>query len=695
SRLEFHIYPVERGKTSQNSVFTGKVTLQKELGTSPDNAQPEILPEGSFVGANVWQCDFSDFAQTGEYVISVENMGISFPFRIDPDAYYDPFFYVTRALYYERALTALEEPYALRWPRPEWENRKLVYTKIRTLDLTDESGKNQKQKIFDNFDRSVDLTHIHGWYHDAGDWDGYFSHFRVPRSLLIAYELTPESFRDGELNIPEAQKDNGYAGTHIPDLLDEAVWLVDYFKNNVGPTGGIFGSRIEPDISDQSCKPEGTPSWLDCTEWIVFGEDPRDSYAFASIASEYAYCLGLAQKQTGEDYSAIMEDYRKAAINAWNWANHNTRPGDEEKRLFIENRMAANAWLYKLTGDTEFENHFEKDVKRKGIDAKTEDLGETKWAVWAYVTTPEVGNKKLQKNLITATKNFADYSVTNAIDQNRSMRMGGRMKVPLNNGQATTPLVIPAMVAWDVCKATNDPDARKYYDACVTTTSYFLGSNPLNMVWMSGVGHNHPRYVFHLDSWFDQIDDFIPGIVPYGPRVLCDWFAAGPDNDRCDYNGPHDADFSLLDGRLYPAYFNDKHEAQWPAHELWVENYRSVPADEYTVHQTIAPAAAAYGFLTAKNGTSEMNQYPFVMIQTPEDEYQAGNDVSFDLRTADDEWIYSVKFYANNHFIGSAKPDSQTFIWHDVPKGDYTVRTVAEDNVGLRSTSVAVHFIVR
>ena len=36
---------------------------------------------------------------------------------------------------------------------------------------------------------------------------------------------------------------------HIPDILDEAVWLVDYFKNNVGPTGGIFGSRIDPDIS--------------------------------------------------------------------------------------------------------------------------------------------------------------------------------------------------------------------------------------------------------------------------------------------------------------------------------------------------------------------------------------------------------------------------------------------------------------
>ena len=691
----FSIYPVNSGKTGDQPVFSGKVTLQKKLGSSPDISQSGLTPEGSFVGADVWQCDFSEFTENGEYILSVNGLGASFPFRIGPDVYYNPFYFVTRALYYERAVTALDEPYALKWPRPEWKNRKMVYTRIRTLDLTDESGNNQKKKIFDNFDRSVDLSHIHGWYHDAGDWDGYFSHFRVPRSLMIAYELTPESFRDGELNIPEAQEENGYEGTHIPDLLDEAVWLVDYFKHNVGPTGGIFGSRVEPDISDQSCQPEGMPSWMDCTEWIVFGEDPRDSYAFTSVAAEYAYCLSLAEKQTGEDYSAIIADYRNSALKAYKWAMNNTLQGDEQKSMFIENRMAASVWLYKLTGDSDYEKQFEKDVKSKGIGAETQDLGEAKWAVWAYVTIPETGNKTLKKLLIQATKNFADLSVTDAIDDNRSMRMGGKMKVPLNNGQATTPLIIPSMMAWSVCKTTGDPDAKKYYDACVNTTSYFLGNNPLNMVWMSGFGHNHPRYVFHLDSWYDQINEFIPGIVPYGPRVLCDWFTPPNSGNNCDYNGPHDADFALLDGRLYPAYFNEEHQPQWPAHELWVENYRSVPADEFTVHQTIGPAAAAYGFLTAKGGESTPDQYPFVMIQSPKDVYQSGNDISLDLATADDHWVYSVKFYAGEHFIGSAEPGAGHFIWHEVKTGEYTIHAVAEDNIGLRTTSAPIHIIVK
>ncbi len=695
SDRSFGIYRLIDGKPEKTPGFTGKVTLQKKLGSSPDNAMPELLPQGSFTGSDIWQCDFSDFAGQGEYILTVEGLGASFPFRIRPDVYFDPFYFTARALYYERAMTALDEPYALEWPRPEWKNRKLVYTSVRTLDLTDESGSNQKENIEDHFDRSVDLSHIHGWYHDAGDWDGYFSHFRVPRSLLLAYELTPESFRDGELNIPEAQAGNGYTGTHIPDILDEAVWLVDYFKHNVGPTGGIFGSRVEPDISDQSCLPEGTPSWLDCTEWIVFGEDPRDSYAFASVAAEYAYCLGLTTKRTGEDYKAIIGDYLDAAEKAYAWAMDNTRPGDEQKSQFIENRMAASAWLYKLTLSPSYENRFAMDVKARGIDASTQDPGEARWAIWAYVTTPSVKNKHLKETLIQTTKNFASLAVTQAIQDNRSMRMGGNMYIPLNNGQATTPLVLPSMVAWWVCRTAGDPDAKKYYDACVTTTSYFLGGNPLNMVWMSGVGHNHPKYVFHLDSWYDQVDAFIPGIVPYGPRVLCDWFAPSKSGDNCDYNGPHDADFALLDGRLYPPYFNAQHEPQWPAHELWVENYRSVPADEYTVHQTIAPAAAAYGFLTAKDGPSIPDQYPVIMIQSKEGVYQAGDDAAFDLRSADDQWIYSIKFYAGKHYIGSGQPGSGTFIWHDVRSGSYTVWAVAEDNIGLRTTSGPVQIVVQ
>ena len=64
-----------------------------------------------------------------------------------------------------------------------------------------------------------------GWYHDAGDWDGHSHHSIVPRYLLLAYELAPQNLIDGELNIPES-------GNDLPDILDEAAWLIQYYRRS-------------------------------------------------------------------------------------------------------------------------------------------------------------------------------------------------------------------------------------------------------------------------------------------------------------------------------------------------------------------------------------------------------------------------------------------------------------------------------
>ena len=127
------------------------------------------------------------------------------------------------------------------------------------------------------------------------------------------------------------------------------------------------------------------------------------------------------------------------------------------------------------------------------------------------------------------------------------------------------------------------------------------------MVWLTRLGHIRPEQIMHLDSEFNTSEPgYIPGIPPYGPRPRCDWFAPGPPHpyagDNCYYNNSHDADFALLDGRIFPAYTDDKANLVWPVHELYFDNYGCPPTNEFTTHQTVAPAAAAYGFLTAANG---------------------------------------------------------------------------------------------
>lgn len=713
----FDIYNIASDGTKGSSVFNGTVAKQKNYNEQ-DNTRSNESPYDNYVVSNVYECDFSSLVTEGEYVLVVEGLGSSYPFRIHDDAYQEAFYWSMKGIYLERGLIDALEQYAGKWAHPAWENANFVYTKVRTLDLSDESGNSQKKNIFENFDWSVDLSNIRGWYHDAGDWDGYFSHFRVPRTLMWTYELAPDNFRDGELNVPEAQVEyNGYSDTHIPDILDEAVWMVDYFKNNVGPTGGIYGSRIDPDISTESegsgitkenypdfifrdCRIDGIPSWEDCTTWIVHGEDPRDSYAFASISAQYVYNLKLAGLRTTEDYSAIMSDYLDAAISAYDWAISNTLAGDEDKSQFKENRAAAAAWLYKVTGEQDYLNQLQSDLISLGITASTNNLNEIKWAVWAYVTIDGTDplydgtfNSGLQDELYEVVKKYANKRVTDAIDANRSMRWGGDLQQPVWNGQATTPWILPAMVAKVVCEKKLDADADKYMDACYTTSDYFLGGNQLDMVWLTYIGHEHTQQMLHLDSEYNpEQPGYIPGVPVYGPRPRCDWFAPGSPHpyagDNCYYNNSHDADFALLDGRIYPAYTDEFAMLNWPVHELFFENYGCPPTNEFTIHQNIAPAAGVYGFVTAVDGTAAHNKEPQVGVSTDNSDFNQGEDVTINISATDtDGWIYRTWIYANNRLVKCVMGNIDEYTWTASEPDSYEIQIKAEDNLGAYTKS--------
>lgn len=705
---QFDIYKLSKNGEPIESVFSGKMKKQKDLEKGgPDSNKKDVGPLKNFMKADVWECDFSKLDEEGEYILAIQGIGCSYPFRISLDSYFEPFYYAARACYLGRAITEFPEKHAGIFARPLWKPS-IVYTHFRTMDLKSESGKSQKQEIYDKIDYNFDLSHIHGWYHDAGDWDGYYSHFRVPRTLMTTYELAPENFQDGELNIPETQALNGYSDTHIPDILDEAVWLVDYFKNNIGPTGGIYGSRVQPDISTSQglsnadyhrskgfkfndCLDEAIPfrSWNDCRTWIVHGEDPRDSYSFANIAAQYAYNLKIASQRTGENYNAIIKEYIESAQNAYDWAEENTTEEDKQHSGGSHNRgsiqtakTVAAVWLYKATGDEAYHEVIDDQLSK--YDKKNWEIHADKWAVWAYVTINDLDmiytgtfDRKLKKQLIKAVRKFAENQVTDAIEaHNRSMRQGGNFTLPILNGQATTPWIIPAIVAYEVT------GSQKYLDACYTTCDYMLGGNQLNYVWLTNVGHEYPKRILHKDTDKDGIDGNIPGVPPYSPRTRGDWMRHK--GDRFDYQGPWDNDFYLLDGRIYPDYENEAGQSMWPVHELFFDQYPSPPGTEYTIHQNIAPAAAAYGYLTARNhGVSKANVGPSVGMKVNSQQLKKGESVNIKIDSHDsDGWIYSVRVYQNQRLIQALDPKNAALEWTPGSAGKYVLEAVVTDNLG-------------
>ncbi|RYG25873.1 hypothetical protein EON82_05540, partial [bacterium] len=198
-------------------VFTGNVAFRKPA-TNPETIQKADTPNANFLNADVYECDFSSFTKPGRYVVAVEGVGRSFAFKVDPDVYREPFRTVARGLYHNRSGIALTKPYT-EFERPApghpgvTPGFRLQYSSLRSLDYGSESG--TKEQITPTLKGPLDAW---GWYQDAGDWDSYETHLRVAQELLLAYELNPKAFRDGELNIPES-------GNGAPDILDEAAWL--------------------------------------------------------------------------------------------------------------------------------------------------------------------------------------------------------------------------------------------------------------------------------------------------------------------------------------------------------------------------------------------------------------------------------------------------------------------------------------
>jgi hypothetical protein len=559
------------------SVFTGKVAFRKDK-TNAETQQMGETPSGNFLGADVAECDFSAFSVSGSYVLKVEGVGRSRAFPISNSAYDLAFRTAMMGILGNRSGIALAPPF-VPYTRPAPHNPKLTpgfagklkYTSSRYLDWKNsDNDPADKPRIEAGIMGSIDVA---GWYQDAGDWDSYSTHLQVPQQLMLAYQLAPSSFSKGELNLPE--KANG-----LPDILTEASWLPRFcyrLRNELMMkrygTGGI-GLRICGDHfgQDTGTKDVGTPSWLDTERtWIASGEDPVSTFGYAGVAAHLAICLKQAK---ATDPDGI--DWMKEAKESYAWAVKNTRPGDEAKPDFLEYRVYALSALTTLTGSSEYESAL--------LDAtKNYSDGTILW--WSNLLGASVYNlnPQIKKSAILSERfKRAIYATANAeLDSanKRALRWGGDWGMPMLIGQQTTPWVQALAVASVLSKSENLELSKKYFGAVCTTADYFMGTNALNMTWMTGLTGQSPRNVFHMDGWYETGTYPRPGIIPYGQ-----WR-----KEKNEGMGPWDHDWA--NKILYPPI------DQWPGGERWFENRCCPLSGEFTIWQNMAPAALTYAFL--------------------------------------------------------------------------------------------------
>ena len=643
---KFHLVNLEDFTT----VYSGNITLRKDYETGdPDTGQEAETPNGNYTGADVWQCDFSDYSTAGQYILFVEGMGCSNPFRIDKDVYREAFYVTARGLYHHRCGIALEEPYT-RWTKAQCHHpdvgHQVILSDWRYMD-----GRNAFEEL-PKYSTSEQVDYWGGW-HDAGDWDKHHRHLSASQALLMVYEFAPNNFEDGELNIPESN--NG-----IPDIIDEAKWTIDLYKRMQEPDGGIHGG-----LETTRHPASGTSSDKDTDQWYAYAKDPQASFNYAASAAQLAFCLQLI----GKDITA--QEYALSAEKAWNWGINNTQ--SEEEALIRDYRHHAAAWLYKLTGLNHYQEQFKADnLINKATDRlyRYGELDQQK-GTWAYVTTDQPGiDTSLKSLLYDATLNWASENNVETAKK-RSGRMGHEWWIPTLVGAATTPKNLPLIAAYHISRN------HEFLDYQYTTCDYFLGGNPLNMTWITGLGDRHPKEVMHLDSWFiHEGKEMVPGIVPYGPHH----YGTG------DFNGPWDYLFGL--NTTYPD------ASEWPVHELWFENRYCPITNEYTVRQTIGPASAAYGFLCS-NQSRNLN--PNVKISTPGSysKVLSGKNIMVEFIADDrDGNINRLALYNGAELLTDIDAANRSVTINNPDNGNYLLNIRAWDNEGGSAISAPVNIIV-
>ena len=547
-------------------VFSGSVKLA--LGADqPENLSGQV----NRTKTNVYRLDFSAFRTPGAYVVSLPGVGISYPFRIADDVYGEALKASMQGLLAHRSGIALDASFSeyVR-PRPMHPDDGFVVFQADVTIHEGESGairESMTRLLGPDLDDSKlqRLPFAWGGYMDAGDWDRRSQHLHVSMLLMEAFEQAPDRLSRLKLALPPDEATNA-----IPDLLDEALWNVSFYRRLQRADGAVRGG-----IESTEHPRGGEASWQESQLVAAFDVDPVTTYRYAASAAR-------ASRLVEPYHKALAAELRGSAVDAWRWAEAEgeasirsiaRRDADAAgkcRNAVPEEKALAAVELYRLTEDPSYHEAFRSVT----VLAAGGDPGRQWDAVSAYAAMPgALADAALHQAARDAVIGLADASL--AFQQGNAFGIAMRAPLPLMGfvGYYTTPETIIGPVLTRAHALTGE---RKYLAGTEAAAQYTLGANPMNITMTTGLGHDWPRAPLHVDS--RNTGTAAPrGITVYGntdPTRAPGWVRQW-----------------VLGSYLHPA------PEAWPAAEFYVDVGNWPEMNEYTVQQSIGPAAYYWAYL--------------------------------------------------------------------------------------------------
>ena len=559
----------------------GKCVFKNRLKYRGDD--PKYQGKTAFTGEEVLELDYSNFNVPGKYYFFVENIGRSMDFVIGSETVNEAFYIHARGLYHKRCGIAKAQPFTA-WESPAC--HKQVFKGKFPGDAADyPKAKNKRSYgFFDRKGNSIEVKHfdlirdnpagntafaVSGGWHDAADYDRRPYHLRIVSDLSMVYLMKSENFIDGQLNIPES-------GNSIPDILDEAAWGLKHLLSVQQADGGV-GTWFE--TTGHPGPGEGMPD-KDARRYYVSAPSRNGTLEYAAAAATFA----LALKQAGV---AEFDKYLASAVKAWEFALKRKNQliswyilkdkmvnYVENHQLSAENLVKAGNALYVLTKDEKYLAPV-LEAERRIIDCCNKEYW--KWSPLTWMSLELFPVKALEKisseyrkvilreadKMLRDQENKYPYrTLWHAADAGWVHAMAWGNYHPLR--RAATLIAAHKMTGME-----------QYLTGAYLANDFHNGANPLGRSMTSGLGKIYPAVFLDLVSYNGNFQEFVPGITPYGNTFGLDRNAV-----KMVY-GENAGDLPI-----FRRYVNLE--------------FLSVPSSEYTVWETIAPAAVSCGYLIEK-----------------------------------------------------------------------------------------------
>jgi endoglucanase len=557
--LPFEIVEASTGRT----VFKGVTALSKAAVDKAEDAYNK-----NYNGTDVFQMDFTGLNRPGQYRVSVKGIGCSYPLEVADDVWKRAFVVAARGFYHQRSGITLGEPYTTykrQRPFHPDDGLKVYASKAPLMDTG--NGLNQKDSNFGNLVKGKTdkiVTNAWGGYMDAGDWDRRVQHLKASLLLLELAELFPDYFASLSLNFPES-------GNGLPDIVNEALWGIDFFRRLQLPEGGVRGG-----IESSEHPRRGEASFQESLTVMTYAPDLLASYMYAGAASRAARWLAAR-------FPKRAAVYRESALRAMDWAERDREREEREylmaKHLGIRDvRNFAAAELFWLTGESKWNSLFLETTPFKNSAGAVEyawDSLDQADCAWVYARADQPGvDEKVKRNCRDVVLRDADLRV--ASTEKTGFRWAKHPYTPLLYGGLSSP-----ENAVCVARAHVLSGAPKYLRALVLAAQTGAGANPVNMCYTTGLGQNSPQHPLQLDHRITHQPP-PPGLTVGGPM----------DNMIKELQDPFIGKFA--GGVFCPPY------KQWPALEAFWDVFWDPMVCEYTIQKPMAGQAYVWGYLAAR-----------------------------------------------------------------------------------------------